>query len=58
MYRLMKKFSTLSLLFSVVLGASPLYAQVDRTTDQITLVESRTLSLSSNDFLGTQLLSQ
>ena len=48
MYGIVKKLSALSLLVGVALNASPLYAQVDRTADQITLVETRTVSLNSN----------
>ena len=48
MYRPRKILSSLPLLLGVLLGASPLHAQVDRTTDQITLVETRTLSLNVN----------
>ena len=50
MYRFMKRFSALPLLLGLVLGASPLHAQVDRTTDQITLVESRTYNLNTSSW--------
>lgn len=44
-----KSHCRVALLFCVVVGGSPLQAQVvDRTTDQITLVETRTVSLNNN----------
>ena len=48
MYVPNKRILGLSLILGIVLGGSPIQAQVDRTTDQITFVESRTLSLNAN----------
>ena len=51
MYRLGNILCALPfILLGILLGASSLHAQVDRTTDQITLVESRTLNLNTSSW--------
>ena len=50
MYAPNKRILGLSLILGIVLGGSPIQAQVDRTTDQITLVESRTYNLNTSSW--------